>query len=73
MPHKTNPLTGKQIRGFSGMSLERRTEISKLGGGAGAAHNRSFAKDRELAKRAGSAGGHAAAKANRDAANDTGS
>lgn len=49
----------KQKRGFAAMSLEKRREIAALGGAAVKREDRPFARDPELAKRAGRAGGQA--------------
>lgn len=47
----------KARRGFAAMSLERRTEIARLGGLATPPEKRSFARDRDLASMAGREGG----------------
>lgn len=47
----------KKLRGFAGMTPERRREISAKGGRSIPDEKRSFSKDRELAKRAGAKGG----------------
>lgn len=47
------------------MSKEKRTAVAKKGGAGVAAVNRSFAKDRNLAKTAGSKGGLASVAAKR--------
>lgn len=47
----------KSRRGFAAMDPERRREIARKGGAAVPAALRSFAKDRDLASRAGTAGG----------------
>lgn len=49
----------KARRGFAAMSLEKRTEIARRGGASVNPANRSFAKDRDLAARAGRKGGEA--------------
>lgn len=46
-------------RGFAAMDPERRREIARKGGASVPGDKRSFAKDRELASRAGKAGGEA--------------
>lgn len=52
-------IVNKSRRGFAAMSLEKRTEIARRGGGAVPAHKRSFSQNRELAATAGGAGGRA--------------
>jgi len=52
----------KSKRGFASMKPERRREVARLGGSSVLAHNRSFAKDRELATTAGRKGGLAKKK-----------
>lgn len=47
----------KKPRGLAAVSPERRAEISRMGGKSVPSHNRSFAKDRDLASRAGTIGG----------------
>lgn len=49
----------KSRRGFAGMSLERRTEIARIGGASVPDNKRAFAKDRSLAASAGRKGGEA--------------
>lgn len=49
----------KAIRGFAAMDPEKRRAIARKGGASVDPANRSFAKDRELAMRAGRAGGEA--------------
>jgi hypothetical protein len=46
-------------RGFAAMSPERRREIARKGGASVPSEKRSFAKNRDLAKSAGSKGGTA--------------
>ena len=53
------PPRPKQRRGFAAMDPERRREIARKGGAAVAPANRSFAKDKDLAARAGQKGGEA--------------
>ena len=50
---------GKSRRGFASMTPEKRREIAAMGGRATPNEKRGFAKDRELASRAGSKGGKA--------------
>ena len=52
----------KQIRGFAVLDPKRRAEIAAAGGAAVAPEKRSFSRDRELAKLAGSKGGRASRK-----------
>lgn len=47
-------------RGFAAMSAEKRKAISSKGGKGVRPENRSFSKDRDLAKAAGSKGGSTA-------------
>lgn len=49
----------KSKRGFASMSEERKREIAAMGGRAQKAESRSFARDPELASRAGALGGQA--------------
>lgn len=51
----------KSRRGFASMSPERRREISRKGGQSVPAEKRSFSKDPDLARSAGSKGGSAGA------------
>lgn len=44
-------------RGFAALSPERQRQIASMGGRAAAPEKRAFARDRELAARAGSKGG----------------
>lgn len=44
-------------RGFASMSPERRKEIAARGGASVPPDKRSFSKDRDLARKAGAAGG----------------
>lgn len=44
-------------RGFAGMTAERRRELAKKGGENVPAEKRGFARDRDLAARAGHKGG----------------
>lgn len=46
-------------RGFAAMDPDRRREIARKGGASVAADHRSFSQDRDLAARAGRAGGFA--------------
>lgn len=59
MAAKINPETGKQMRGFAGMSPERRREIARKGGASVPADKRSFSMNHDLASTAGRAGGEA--------------
>ena len=45
----------KKPRGFAAMDPARRQELARKGGASVKAENRSFAKDRDLARRAGGA------------------
>lgn len=65
-------VTPKQRRGFACMSPERRREIAARGGASVAAANRSFAKDRDLAARAGADGGRSSRGGARRAAGGAG-
>jgi general stress protein YciG len=58
---RISPRTGKPFlkRGFAAMDPEKRRAIAIKGGGSVPPEKRSFAKDRDLAKRAGSIGGTA--------------
>lgn len=47
----------KQRRGFAAMDPEKRRAIARKGGQSMPSHLRSFAKDKELAARAGAKGG----------------
>ena len=47
----------KQRRGFALISPERQRQIASMGGKASSPEKRAFARDRELAARAGSKGG----------------
>ncbi len=61
----SGPLQNKNVkapRGFAAMSPERRQEASQRGGQNVPAEHRSFAKDRDLATRAGRTGGIASNK-----------
>lgn len=58
---KTDPDTGKQIRGFAAMSPERRSEVARKGGASTAPALRAFSVNRELAREAGRKGGVARA------------
>lgn len=49
----------RKPRGFAAMSIEKRREIAAKGGGNVKPENRSFSRNRELAKAAGSLGGTA--------------
>lgn len=51
------PASRKRGPGFGGMDPERRREVAAKGGSSVKAHNRSFARDKGLAARAGSLGG----------------
>lgn len=55
MTHPEKPLSGRG--GFGALTPERRREIARLGGQAVPADQRAFAKDNDLAKRAGRIGG----------------
>lgn len=50
-------MTNTSKRGFGSMDPERRREIARKGGSSVPAGKRTFSTDRELAARAGSAGG----------------
>lgn len=52
----SKPYTGKP-RGFSVLSLERRTEIARLGGKAVPANRRSYSQNHDLAVESGRKGG----------------
>jgi general stress protein YciG len=52
----------KARRGFACLSLERRREAARKGGASVPAHKRSFSRDKDLAAKAGSAGGRATRK-----------
>ncbi len=56
---KSKTGTGSGKRGFGSMSQEKRKEIAAKGGRAVDPANRSFTRDRELARSAGSKGGSA--------------
>lgn len=62
MPHKIDPATGKQRRGFASMDPALRREIARRGGAGVAAANRSFSRDRDLVATAGRKGGEAPRK-----------
>lgn len=47
----------KRLRGFAGMTPERRREIAALGGASVPSDKRSYSKDPALAARSGSIGG----------------
>ena len=53
------PPKPRSKRGFAAMSPQKRREIARKGGAAVRAENRSFAKNRDLATRAGKKGGEA--------------
>ena len=57
--YRTDPVTGKTLRGFSAMDPAKRAVIAASGGAAGAPENRSFHRDRGLAVSAGRKGGEA--------------
>ena len=54
---RIDPATGKQRRGFAAMHPIKRQEIARLGGKAQPADAKSFRKNPELARQAGSKGG----------------
>ncbi|WP_354298071.1 KGG domain-containing protein [Phenylobacterium koreense] len=62
----------KQRRGFACMTPERRREIARKGGGSVPPEKRSFAKDRDLAARAGADGGRSSRGGGRRAAGGAG-
>lgn len=47
----------KKLRGFAGMTPEKRREISRKGGASVPKEKRTFSKNNSLAKKAGAAGG----------------
>jgi uncharacterized protein len=49
--------TGIKARGFASLSPERRREMASLGGKSVDPANRTFSRDKELAKAAGTKGG----------------
>ena len=53
----------KRLRGFAAMDKERRREIAQRGGRNVPPERRSFARDRDLAMRAGQRGGSASSSA----------
>jgi general stress protein YciG len=50
-------LPTKKLRGFATLTPEQRRKIASLGGKAVAAENRTFSRDKALAKAAGKKGG----------------
>jgi general stress protein YciG len=60
----------KKLRGFARMSAEKRTEIARRGGAAVSPENRSFARDRALAKASGEKGGRLVKPENRSFSKD---
>lgn len=61
----TTPTNNIHKRGFASMDKDRLREVSSKAGASVPAHKRSFAKDPDLAKRAGALG--AAKKLDKDA------
>lgn len=57
----------KSKRGFAAMSPEKRREIAAKGGASVPAEKRSFSQSRDLAARAGRAGGSASPRPRGDA------
>jgi general stress protein YciG len=58
----------RKPRGFAAMTPERRAEVSRMGGKSVAPEARAYAKDPELAARAGRAGGKAGGTRSREKA-----
>ena len=56
-----------ELRGFAKMSPERRREVASKGGSSVEPQERSFARDRQLAARAGRIGGEARPKSDKGA------
>ncbi|RZJ02094.1 MAG: stress-induced protein [Brevundimonas sp.] len=52
-----DPPTRKKLRGFALLSPEKRKQMSALGGASLPPEKRSFSTNRELARKAGQAGG----------------
>lgn len=57
-------MSTKQKRGFAAIPLDRRKEISRIGGQSVARENRVFARNPEMAREAGRKGGHRRREAN---------